>query len=92
MSEYPDRIGIIGQMSEILFHDLPPGGTWKTLAYPMPPGSGPDGETCGTCEHSQRHSYHDKKYWKCALMPISHGEGTDIRKGSPACQKWEQAE
>ena len=67
------------------------GGTWNALAYPMPPGSGPDHETCGTCAHSRRMSYHNKNYWKCGLMHLSHSEATDIRKYAPACRRWEVA-
>lgn len=64
-------------------------GTWKRLAYPMPPGTGPEGETCGSCLHGCRVGHRTKKYWKCALMKWSHSEATDIKKSSPACQRWQ---
>lgn len=65
------------------------GGTWKHTAYPMPPGTGPEGESCGTCKYIRQVGYRTKRYFKCGRMPLTHGEGTDIRKSSPACGKWE---
>lgn len=56
--------------------------------YAGRPGEGPDGETCGTCEHSFRQG-RSRSYWKCGLGRVSNCEATDIRKGAPACQYWE---
>lgn len=54
------------------------------------PGTGPVGESCGTCKHLTRHR-HAKVYLKCGLMRAawSHGPKTDIRAGDAACKKWE---
>lgn len=54
------------------------------------PGSGPDGETCKTCEHYTLRQL-ASTYRKCGLMRRSWtgGAGTDIRAGDPACDKWE---
>jgi len=58
--------------------------------YASPPGTGPDGETCGTCAHSVARRM-AKTYWKCGR--IRHlwtgGRATDILVGSPACRAWE---
>ncbi|HQU16656.1 MAG TPA: hypothetical protein PLO69_11215 [Gammaproteobacteria bacterium] len=59
----------------------------KTRGHAMPPGSGPVGETCGTCLHyAVRRSSHRK----CGLIRAkwTAGPGTDIRKKDPACVKW----
>jgi hypothetical protein len=50
----------------------------------------PRGETCGSCRHSIAHSV-SKRYFKCNLVPITFGPGTDIRLKWPACVKWEAA-
>lgn len=54
------------------------------------PGAGAEGETCRTCRHYARVRF-AKIYRKCALMRAhwTHGPGTDIKAGSPACAKWE---
>lgn len=56
-------------------------------ATPEAPGSGPEGETCGTCANVARVEYHGKIYRKCGVMRPhwTHGEGTDIRMRWPAC-------
>jgi hypothetical protein len=59
---------------------------------PHCPGTGPLGETCGTCRHLDRVEHHDKHYLKCGLMSKlwSRGPGTDIRAKWPACKSWEK--
>jgi hypothetical protein len=60
-------------------------------AHPYPPGSGPPGQTCGTCAKLYRVEYHNKAYFKCGVLRAgwTHGPGTDIRKKDPACMCWE---
>lgn len=55
--------------------------------YVALPGTGPKGETCGTCTHKVSM----RKYRKCELNRPrwTHGPGTDILARSPACSKWE---
>lgn len=57
--------------------------------YAALPGSGPEGETCGSCGHHVIKRL-GKKYHKCDLMRLAWtgGAGTDIRVRSPACSKW----
>lgn len=58
--------------------------------YAARPGTGPAGETCGSCEHFV--SY--RRYCKCDLLRRiwTHGAGTDILKKSTACSKWVKPE
>ena len=64
--------------------------------YVMPPGGGPEGETCKSCEHSaiKQRKAGSGAYWGCALFGAqagwTHGPRTDIRLRSPACVKWEK--
>ena len=66
----------------------------KTNAHADAPGTGPAGETCGTCGYYTRVEYHDKVYRKCGLMKLywTHGSGTDIRAKDPACTRWRAKE
>lgn len=50
------------------------------------PGTGPVGETCGSCQHKV-----GGRYLKCKLNEArwSAYRGSDILAGSPACRKWE---
>lgn len=57
--------------------------------YAAPPGTGPAGETCGTCRHLYRNRM-AKTYLKCNLMRAhwTGGFGTDILAKAPACREW----
>ena len=59
-------------------------------AHPYPPGSGPPGQTCGTCAKLCARKF-SKTYFKChVLMRFwTAGLGTDVRKKDPACLCWE---
>ena len=54
------------------------------------PGTGPKGETCGTCLHLVRHQLSSKAVFKCALARSiwTHGPGSDIRCKDAACGGW----
>lgn len=60
--------------------------------YAAPPGGGPKGETCKTCEHYCRVGGHSKAYRKCGLVRArwTNGPGTDILAKSPACAMWKK--
>lgn len=63
--------------------------------YAAAPGSGPEGKTCRDCKHKHTMSNTGAKSWiKCDLMHSAwtHGPGTDIRAGSPACRRFEAKE
>lgn len=61
--------------------------------YAALPGTGPDGETCGSCRHLAR-VQHAKTYLKCGLMRAywTRGTRTDVRAKAPACRRWEKEE
>lgn len=75
---------------------MPPVKRIAAAKFPTPalPGSGPEGQTCGTCRHKVSTGNGERRYLKCALMRPSwtHGPGTDIRARWPACSHWETAE
>lgn len=58
--------------------------------YAAIPGTGPSGETCGSCQHIIRKRL-GNAYRKCALMRSmwTGGAKTDIKAKSPACSRWE---
>lgn len=62
----------------------------KKGSYADIPGSGPTGETCGSCKHIRRKEM-AKVYLKCGLTEAhwTGGGGTDIKARAPACSKWE---
>lgn len=64
----------------------------KTGLYAAQPGSGPKGETCGSCKHKVLREGVAGRYIKCALTRAAWtgGGATDIKARSPACEKWEK--
>ena len=61
--------------------------------YVYLPGTGPGGETCGSCKHIARIRF-AKIYLKCELNKAkwTGGPGSDIRARSAACKFWEKPE
>lgn len=59
--------------------------------YVQQPGTGPEGETCGSCKHHVGVRL-AKTYHKCGLARgiWTGGRGSDIIVKSPACNKWEK--
>lgn len=57
-----------------------------------PRGSGPAGETCGTCRHAYNSGSSSKSYYKCQLVKPTRGIGTDIRLKWAACNRWGKAD
>jgi hypothetical protein len=65
----------------------------RVTGYAAPPGTGPAGETCKTCEHFWRKRGHSKVYRKCG-HPKAHRSNctaTDIKASALACRLWERA-
>jgi hypothetical protein len=58
--------------------------------YAWSPGTGPEGETCGTCAFIERY----RKWAKCAKNSAkhTHGRGSDILVRAPACKFWEKVD
>lgn len=74
--------------------DVPPEGLariQKRHGHAAPPGTGPAGETCGSCKHLACNAM-GNRYYKCGLMRAhwTGGIGTDVRKKDAACAKWER--
>lgn len=55
--------------------------------YAYFPGTGPKGETCGSCKSAIKFS----RWWKCerSRTTWTGGRGTDILVRAPACKYWE---
>ncbi|HJE22105.1 MAG TPA: hypothetical protein K8W01_00385 [Methylorubrum populi] len=68
------------------------GGT-QAKGYAAKPGTGPAGETCGSCDHLVRKRL-AKVYRKCGLMERhwTGGKDTDVLATAPACRNWQAPE
>lgn len=65
----------------------PKRGPARKSGYPLPPGTGPAGQTCGSCANLVRRAF-AKTYLKCRFTAAG-GAATDVRAKSPACSAWE---
>ncbi|MFA5898015.1 MAG: hypothetical protein WC829_02760 [Hyphomicrobium sp.] len=59
----------------------------KAKGYAAAPGSGPKGETCGTCGHHYVRKM-SNLYHKCELTKGSGCRASDVLVKSPACWRW----
>lgn len=68
--------------------------TVPAQGYAAAPGTGPSGQTCGTCEHCWLQEGQQRSWYKCRLMRHcwSNSRTTDILVSSPACSRFEAAE
>ena len=66
----------------------------RPRGYAALPGTGPEGETCGSCKHIRRSDTGIRIYPKCNLNRAAWtaSQRTDIRVRWPACAKWENPE
>lgn len=62
----------------------------KKHGHAAVPGTGPEGETCGSCASLVRKEM-SRVYLKCGLMQAhwTGGSGTDVRARDAACRRWE---
>jgi hypothetical protein len=62
----------------------------KKHGHAAAPGTGPAGETCGSCKYLAANRL-ARTYYKCDLMRVrwTGGYGTDVRVRDAACAKWE---
>lgn len=69
-----------------------PKGT-QAKGYAWTPGTGPAGETCGSCASLARVRL-ASTYHKCALARErwTGGKATDVLVRSPACKRWTKGE
>jgi hypothetical protein len=63
----------------------------RDRAHPYAPGSGPTGQTCGTCAKCIQRREYRRNFYKCRVMQKSwsRGPSTDIRLKDKACLAWE---
>lgn len=72
----------------------------SAAGYAAPPGTGPQGETCGSCANCRVRSHRvasktgggkQRRFYKCGVMFPSWTatRGSDVLVHSPACQRWE---
>lgn len=63
--------------------EVPRGHAWT-------PGTGPAGETCGTCDHRERICVGAKTVSKCGRNRAAWTRSirTDVRAGDSACKFW----
>lgn len=80
---------MMNEAQDIGIHRLGP----APRGYAFPPGTGPAGETCGTCAHLVRKQM-SKRYYKCGLRrrEWTGGAATDVSVKSPACAEWASSE
>lgn len=50
------------------------------------------GLSCKDCKYFLEGNYHNRKYFKCQKMGVSHSEATDIRKSDTGCTLYEESE
>lgn len=64
--------------------------TVPAQGYAAKPGTGPQGETCGSCTNCVFKQL-KRRFYKCRLMARAwtYGRETDINIGSPACSHWQ---
>ncbi len=79
-------VNLLGE--EIILQSKSP----QPKGYAARPGTGPEGETCGSCKNLYRKQM-SKTYLKCLLQQQcwTGGAGTDVKARSPACRFWESA-
>lgn len=58
--------------------------------YAAAPGTGPNGETCGSCANCRVRTGSARRFYKCVLMVSAwtHGRASDVLLKSPACKRW----
>ena len=62
----------------------------KKTGHAALPGTGPEGETCGSCANLHRNEL-SRTYLKCGLMKArwTGGARTDVRAKDAACRNWQ---
>lgn len=94
MAEQPDLITLAAgpMLTPEQRRKLKPPCGKGARGHVAPPGTGPEGETCGSCEHLVR-KHMAKVYLKCGLNQAkwTGGGKSDVRARDHACSKWEKA-
>lgn len=91
-------VDLFGNPVEDYRHPTHPDDKGKKRRSPQPkgyaarPGSGPEGETCKSCDHyCHVHVRSGRHYRKCGVIEWrwTRSAGTDIKASSPACSYWQ---
>jgi len=90
-------VNIFGEPVDIPGAAVPVSGNRKKRKDPeprghyRPKGTGPAGETCGSCKHLYRNQM-AKTYLKCGRAKAiwTGGRGSDVRARDAACEGWEE--
>jgi hypothetical protein len=79
---------------QALIAECPSARIVAKTGYAAKPGTGPNNETCKTCQHSVPLRPGAKTFYKCLLIKAgwTNSIKTDIKLKSPACSKWELAD
>lgn len=85
-------------MKDLWGRDMPeeplaaPPPKWDFGGHADAVGSGPSGETCGSCRHLATFGRSTRAWFKCELARYrwTHGRKTDVLKGDAACSRWAQ--
>ena len=66
----------------------------KPAGYAATPGSGPEGETCGSCSFCRFKLIRGRRVYKCGRMAgcWTRGRESDVNKRSPACSEWAEGQ
>lgn len=58
--------------------------------YAAPPGTGPEGETCGSCGHCVFRMFRGRRFYKCenAARKWDRTRASDVLLHSPSCAQW----
>lgn len=85
----PQQMNIFGGVERARTHTRSGLCTPSPRGFAAQPGTGPAGETCGTCGNCRIRQLANT-YYKCGLMVASWtgGRASDITLRSPACSKW----
>jgi hypothetical protein len=86
MADIPDRCLTPAERRNIFRRPRKEG--WEK-SHAAKPGTGPEGETCGSCAHKRiNQMYSGRKFFKCGLISSTNGKGTDILVRDEACERW----
>lgn len=86
MSSAPRQFSVFGGTERARVEHA---STVPANGYAARPGTGPQGETCGSCAHCCVKS-RTRTYYKCELVMANWtaSRGSDVLLRSPACAKW----
>lgn len=88
-------IDLFGEIPEAAVEPLRGKHYTRPKGYVAMPGTGPVGETCGSCAHVVKcGAGHSKQWHKCRLSEgkWTNGRGSDVLARSPACEKWQKVQ